>query len=150
MRSAGTTARVSAVSVAVLAVLWQTGVAAAAEPSFAFPSGQRQLFLDDYGIASMDGLTRTMHQPEKRGASIYPISGEEKPCIQTRTAPVRDTERNIWQMWDCTRPDDAAIAACGYYESNDGVNWRRPIVGTVLYHGSRNNNFVTVGGGPQA
>ena len=149
MRSVGTTPRVSAVSVAFLAVLWQMGVAAAAVPSFAIPSGQRQLFLDNHGILSMDGLTRTMHRPDKRGASIYPISGEDKPILQTRTAPVRDPDRNVWQMWDCTRPADAAIAACGYYESTDGVNWRRPIVGTVLYHGSRSNNLVTVEGGPQ-
>ena len=34
--------------------------------------GERQLFLDDHGIAKIDGLQRTMHQPKKRGAVVTP------------------------------------------------------------------------------
>ena len=41
----------------------------AAEP-FPLILGQRHLFLDDHEIASREGLTRTLHQPVKRGAVI--------------------------------------------------------------------------------
>ncbi|MFN7768210.1 MAG: hypothetical protein ACK5UC_13490, partial [Planctomycetaceae bacterium] len=47
----------------------QAGGLLAAEP-FPLILGQRHLFLDDHEIASHEGLTRTLHQPVKRGAVI--------------------------------------------------------------------------------
>ena len=38
--------------------------------AFGFPAGQRQLFLDDVGIAKITGLKRTMHPARKKGAVI--------------------------------------------------------------------------------
>ena len=37
---------------------------------FSVPAGQRQLFLDDVGIERLENLTRTLHQPSKRGAVV--------------------------------------------------------------------------------
>ena len=37
---------------------------------FTVPLGQRQLFLDGHGLARVENLVRTMHQPEKKGAVI--------------------------------------------------------------------------------
>jgi hypothetical protein len=31
---------------------------------------------------------------------------------------------------------------CAYFESDDGINWRRPKLGVVEYRGSRANNFI--------
>jgi hypothetical protein len=45
------------------------------------PPGQRQLFLDNHGIAQLDNLTRTMHQPAKKGAVITPDLPWES-CLQ--------------------------------------------------------------------
>ena len=36
------------------------------EATFRVPVGQRQLFLDDYGFAKIEHLTRTMYQPGAR------------------------------------------------------------------------------------
>jgi hypothetical protein len=40
--------------------------------AFQVPTGQRQLFLDGLGIADLNGVEKTMHQPEKRGAVLKP------------------------------------------------------------------------------
>jgi len=55
--------------------------------SFDPSNGERQLFLDDGGITSMDHLVRTMHQPAKKGAVIRPDVEEGEFCLQIRTAP---------------------------------------------------------------
>ena len=49
-------------------------LAAGSEEMFSVELGQRQLFLDDFGIARMVNLKRTMHQTAKKGAVIRPSS----------------------------------------------------------------------------
>ena len=61
----------------------------AADPAFQVPAGQRQLFLDDVGIAKIENLTRTMHRPAKKGAVIRPTYPAER-ALQTRCAPAWD------------------------------------------------------------
>ena len=60
--------------------------AADADPAFHVPAGQRQLFLDDVGIARIENLTRTLHQPDKKGAVIRPTPPSES-VLQIRCAP---------------------------------------------------------------
>ena len=53
--------------------------------AFAVVAGQRQLFLDDHGVARMANLRRALHHPDKRGAVLRsPTPGQ---TIQTRSAP---------------------------------------------------------------
>jgi hypothetical protein len=33
---------------------------------FQIPVGQRQLFLDDHGVAAIQSLNRTLHRPERK------------------------------------------------------------------------------------
>ena len=82
--------------VAVVVIVSQMSVAAAAdnEKAFRVPPGERQLFLDDVGIAKVENLKRTMHQPAKRGAVIIPDQQWET-VLQTRCAPVWDEERGV-------------------------------------------------------
>ena len=109
--------------------------------------GQRQLFLDDWGMAEMEKLTRTLHQPSKKGAVIRPMPNDsDLSAIQTRTAPIMDPEKGVWKFWDCSTPNSlhAQKLYCGgYYESTDGLHWTKPIVGQVEYRGSRQNNYIT-------
>jgi len=118
----------------------------AQENEFSVITGQRQLFLDDYGIAKMEGVVRTMHQPDKKGAVIRPMPGDtDLGCIQIRTAPIWDPEKKVWKLWDCTTPNvlhARKIFCSGYYESADGLHWTKPNVGQVEYKGSRENNLV--------
>lgn len=112
------------------------------QDTFQVPRGQRQLFLDDHGIESFDGLSRTVHQPDKKGAVIRPeagLSGREQHSIQTHSAPIWDSERKVWQLW-CSSP--TTISASGYFESDDGLHWYKPVMNQVDYRGSRANHFV--------
>lgn len=74
----------------------------------------RQLFLDDVGIDMIDGLTRTMHSPKKRGAMIR--SSMPGQTIQTRTAPVWDPESKLYKFWVLGIDER-------YWQSPDGLHW---------------------------
>ena len=100
--------------------------------------GQRQLFLDGHGIVRIEHLTRTMHEPEKKGAVL-----RSHEHFRTSAGPVIwDPGRQIWKTWGAPPEDIASVVA--YYESDDGLHWRKPIVGQVEYRGSKENNFVGV------
>jgi hypothetical protein len=115
--------------------------------AFRVPPGQRQLFLDDYGVEALDGLARTMHRPAKRGAVIRPDLSMGIDSLQIRTAPLWDPARGAYRLWDLSSPAEvraAGVNCGGYHESADGLHWRQPVVGQVEHRGSRENHFVSV------
>lgn len=81
---------------------------------FRVSAGQRQLFLDDHGIAEIKNLQRTMHRPTKRGAVIR--SPQPTKTIQTRSAPVWDEEAELYKIWTITVDDNL-------WQSKDGLHW---------------------------
>jgi hypothetical protein len=107
------------------------------------PVGQRQLFLDDNGIAQSRGLQKTMHSPQKKGAVVCPDQPWEV-WVQTRTAPAWNAQRQVFQLWLAVCPPDPRFAGTGYAESGDGVLWTKPILRQREYQGSKENNFLTV------
>ena len=81
--------------------------------------GQRQLFLDDYSIEEMSGLTRTMHQPQKKGAVIRPNwpewpATEAEAALSTRSAPFWDPLEEVFKLW---------LRDGSYRTSADGLHW---------------------------
>jgi hypothetical protein len=115
--------------------------------SYQVPVGQRQLFLDDVGIAACDGLTRNMHQPRKLGAVIRPDPSVGISSHQTRTAPVWEPEEQVFKFLILGHPDDMTVNACSYFESRDGLHWTKPSLNQVEYHGSADNNYLLVNTG---
>ena len=114
---------------------------------FDVPRGQRQLFIDDHGVARIENLARTMHQPLKKGAVIRPDPSRGITSIQIRSAPNWDPEAKHFKFWIMSQPDDLeGVGAAGYYESTDGLHWREPALGQIESRGSRDNNLVTVAG----
>ena len=105
--------------------------------------GERQLFLDDQGIAKIDGLQRTLHQPEKRGAVIKPDQPWET-TLQTRSSPVWDEQAKQYKLWLITSTPAPGVAGTTYAESVDGVKWTKPILRQGKYQDSLENNFVAV------
>ena len=81
---------------------------------FQVSAGQRQLFLDDFGIAELEGLRSTLHQPTKRGAVIR--SPQPTKTIQTRTSPVWDEKAGLYKIWVITVDDNL-------WQSKDGLHW---------------------------
>lgn len=61
------------------------------------PPGERQLFLDDVRIASLENLKRTFHQPQKKGAVIKsdPLTGG---TLEIRSAPALDPQRKVYKL----------------------------------------------------
>ncbi|MCY2966831.1 MAG: hypothetical protein NT069_24905 [Planctomycetota bacterium] len=105
--------------------------------------GDRQLFLDDQGIAKIDGLQRTMHQPKKRGAVIVPDRPWET-ALQTRCTPVWDEQAKRYKLWLITSTPAPGVAGTTYAESVDGVKWTKPILRQWKYQASLENNFIAV------
>ncbi len=116
---------------------------AAAQDTVPVSIGERQLFLDDHGISKIDGLQRTLHQPEKRGAVIKPNQPWET-TLQTRCAPVWDEQAKRYKLWLITSTPAPGVAGTTYAESVDGVNWTKPMLRQWKYQDSLENNFVAV------
>ena len=106
--------RVSLGAILVVLFLHPGSEAHAAREPVEIPTGQRQLFLDDYVIAKIDNLRRTIHPPEKRGAVIR--SANPSQTIQTRTAPVWDPVAKAFMLWVMSTDQPLRL-------SKDGLNW---------------------------
>ena len=126
-----------------LLVLLVPAAASAEDTFFEVSVGERQLFLDDHGIAKIDGLQRTMHQPKKRGAVIEPDQPWES-ALQTRCAPVWDEQAKRYKLWLITSTPVAGVAGTTYAESLDGMKWTKPILRQWKFQESLENNFVAV------
>jgi len=103
----------------------------------------RQLLVDDKLVASMNGLRRTMHQPERDPAN--PLIVPEQPFEQrykfhfgwSLGSVIADPEADIYRAyWP------AAQKHLLYAESEDGIAWRKPDFGRAEYAGSRDNNII--------
>jgi hypothetical protein len=107
------------------------------------PVGRRQLFLDDFAVASVDKLARVLHQPVKRGAVIKPDVSWET-CLQTRCAPAWDPGQKLFKLWMITSTTFPEVGGTTYATSKDGIHWTKPVLGQYEINGSKKNNFVTV------
>ena len=74
-------------------------VLVAADVNFEVPLGQRQLFLDDFGIQETHNLQHTLHQPQKQGAVIRPDKFKGEEAVQIRGVPTWDPEKKIYKLW---------------------------------------------------
>ncbi len=122
-------------------VLSQTNAVSNQPTVLEIPLGQRQLFLDDFGIASIDKMTRTMHQPSKKGAVIRPNLERGETALQTRSAPAWDPQAGLFKLWMIT---SATHSGTTYAESEDGLHWRKPSLRQRAVNGSLENNIVTL------
>ena len=111
--------------------------------AFCIPPGQRQLFLDDHGVARIEYLTRTLHQPDKKGAVIRPDRPWES-ALQTRSAPAWDVKEEVFKLWMITSTTIEGVGGMTYAESKDGIHWTKPILRQMEVDASLENNFVTI------
>ena len=90
--------RISAVALVAILSIGST-VTSAADGSFKVTTGERQLFLDDFGIETIQDLDRTMHQPSKMGAVIRPNKFIGEEAVQTRGVPAWDPTEKLFKLW---------------------------------------------------
>ena len=98
------------------------------------PKKPRQLFLDDHGLILNQTTTRTLHPPQKFGPLI---SGG----VQSRSAPIWNPEKNIWEWWYMGQ-------GARYATSKDGEHWEKPHLGLYAWEGSKDNNIACDPEGP--
>ena len=115
--------------------------------------GERQLFLDDYIIGDLNGLSRVIHQPVKYAGN--PVVRADIPTdgttIQIRSAPSWDESEQVWKLWYIRFADDGnGAGGSGYATSKDVIHWEKPVVGVVEVRGSKQNNLVIVKDDPTA
>jgi hypothetical protein len=113
-------------------------------------TGERQLFVDDYLIASGSQLTRQLHQP-KRYAGNPVLRVREKPWEHHWGHSVfvlRHPTSSMFRMWYSLQhriPGENGImyrgATC-YAESVDGIRWTKPDLGIFKYGNDKNNNIT--------
>jgi hypothetical protein len=123
----------------------------------------KQLFVDDYAVSELNGVSRIFNQAEKHIKN--PIMRAEKPwegsMIYVGTV-LYDDETTIFKMWYWVlnmkyqvppKPFsqyENLLKAANYKESfslcyatsSDGINWERPNLGLVEFQGSKDNNIL--------
>jgi hypothetical protein len=123
-------------------------------------SADRQLFIDDVLIDTMQGLRKTLHQP--RDHADNPVLLPDRPwehrrvCYGSVYYIQQEREFRCWYLalniYDSRpgfrgyRPEHHVplheSAFICYAESDDGIHWRKPNLGVHEYRGSRDNNIV--------
>ena len=114
------------------------------------PTRSRILFLDDSAIKNMSSVRRTLHQPVKRGPMLKPDTSIGQSTLQSRSAPVWNPDRSIWEWWywaGYTVPpygqyQSTTFQTVSYATSEDGIHWETPSLGLYEWNGSKDNNIA--------
>lgn len=116
-----------------LALVPKFSEAASAEAAPLVLDSKKQLFLDDYLIASMTRVKRTVEQAQKFSGNpvLWPTERWEPPMATMYGSVVRDGDK--FKMWY------KSGMGVGYAESNDGIAWTRPRLDVPLIDGERTN-----------
>jgi hypothetical protein len=111
----------------------------------------RQLFVDDYLVASQARLRRVIHPVTKYAGNpiLLPVKPWEGQYTHLYGTVIRDEQEGIWKAWYSTLhqfryirhqyPESTYIC---YATSRDGIHWDKPALGAVAYRGSTENNIV--------
>jgi hypothetical protein len=94
---------------------------------------RKQLFLDDYLIASMARVKRTVELAQKFSGNpvLWPSETWEPPKAIVYGSVLRDEGK--FKMWYLSGP------GVGYAESDDGIRWTKPRFDLTLVAGERSN-----------
>ena len=111
-------------------------------------TAERQLFVDDYLIATCSGLTRQLHQAKRHGNPVLRLL--EKPWEHASSGAlivIRDEKAGLFRMWYNVRllvkADDGVTyrgPTC-YATSRDGTHWDKPGLGIFKFGEDKNNNI---------
>ena len=93
----------------------------------------KQLFLDDFLIASRTNITRRVHAAQKHSANplIWPHESWEGAVALLYGSVIRD--RDKYRMWYLSGP------GVSYAESKDGIAWVKPSLGLYQIEGHETN-----------
>lgn len=96
-----------------------------------------ELFVDDWLIEQLQGVSLRMHHPIPREIALEFDRPWEGPVSYD---PVVMKEGDRYRLWYRGGGDDDQRTA--YAESTDGIRWQRPVLGIFEHNGSKENNIV--------
>ena len=109
-----------------------------------------QLFVDDFMVEKLEGLRRGVQQPVR--VSRRPILVAEHPWegrVLQMPCVLWDRQQKIFHMYYWAATKDATYTC--YARSQDGIKWRKPVLGLHAGPGgSKRNNIVLRGEGKVA
>ena len=119
-----------------------------------------ELFVDTYLVAGMrGGAALRLHEPVWREeALVTDRPWEGNMCNYITVFRDEGKCRMYYQSWHTDFvPDEAGKTqtvhrhplSIAYAESTDGIHWQRPVLGQFEFDGTKNNNLVWLGEGPQ-
>jgi len=102
-----------------------------------------ELFVDDWLIERMSGLTLELHRPTPREVAISFDAPWEGECSAYVTV-MKDDDRYHMYYRGCH--EKGPEVTC-YAESNDGITWTKPSLRLHEFKGSKDNNIIWTGPG---
>ncbi len=113
-------------------------------------SNSSHLFLDDFLIDRMTNLRRQVHPPSKHPANplIKQDFPWEKRMIETYGTVLFDASIQKFRCWYLASesPDSSPEYYVCYAESEDGITWKKPLVGETPFGAHQKHNIVLRGG----
>ncbi|MBE35649.1 MAG: hypothetical protein CMI16_08880 [Opitutaceae bacterium] len=123
---------------------------------------RRELFVDDYLIDRLDGVSRKLHEPRPAGTAIV-FDQPWEGCVSGYASIIKDGDKYgmyyrgssdpAYSIEETKLPDEEIVpqhpCVICYAESSDGINWTRPNLGLCEFNGSKDNNIVREGIGSQ-
>ncbi|MDB6139208.1 MAG: hypothetical protein JWO94_2280 [Verrucomicrobiaceae bacterium] len=99
----------------------------------------RQLFLDPASVHEVRHASLHVNPAQQREVIIRPDKPWEQLTITFFSSVIDDNGKlRLWYV--CRDKDNQPNVA--YAESTDGIQWTKPSLGIVDYHGSKDNNLV--------
>lgn len=110
---------------------------------------QRQLFVDNFWIGELgSGVERRLHSPVRRNTAIAAEHSWEKGGVSYMVTFPDQGKYRAWYRCDCEMPPKGErLPLIAYAESDDGITWEKPTLGSIEFEGSRENNLVWAGPG---
>lgn len=104
---------------------------------------QTQLFVDDYRIAAMTGVSRQVHAATDHGAFLKPDKPWEGNIAMIYGSAIYDDVDGSYHLWYQTynRNRKPKFLLC-YATSDDGRTWNKPDLGLYSHEGSTANNII--------
>ena len=91
----------------------------------------RQLFIDDYVIADLQGVKKVLNRPVKHPRNPIMRKDTKREFAITYGAVVRDESAGLYKLWYQIFGDlNDAESTAGYATSKDGIAWNRSVTDT--------------------
>ena len=105
-----------------------------------------ELFVDEYLIKSMEGVSLKLHEPRPAGVAIkVDRPWESRFNYGYKVFKQEETYHLYYLARELLQGDKKVTRYISYTRSQDGIHWEKPALGLVKAAGTRENNVVMEG-----